>query len=235
MIKSGSKAVGYVARGMVLGSLIVIGASKLVERLTRYDSQGFNRNGYNKDGFDRDGYDVDGFDRFGRDAEGYDRNGFDRKGYNREGYDRQGYDRNFYSKTGLDRAGRTPAQYSDLLKRLYLRLQEAQSQLDKGDFRYAVSDARTVLEEVLRLVVEHAGGIEHSGDCILENLKICENRDLLSVSPTFIDRLHDVRHICNKVTHELDASDHLTHQKTFFVIMQTGDLMKTAEKKLCCA
>jgi len=33
----------------------------------------------------------------------------------------------------------------------------------------------------------------------------------------------------------LDASERLTHQKTYFVVMQTHDLLKSAEKTLCCA
>ena len=200
-----------------------------------YTSDGYNRDGRDRRGFNRAGFDADGFDRYGCDAEGYYRNGFDRNGYNRDGYDRQGYGRDFYSQAGFDRAGRTAPQYVDLMGRLYLRLRDAQHQLDIGEFRYAVNDARLVMEEALRLVVEHAGGTESSGDCLLENLKICENRGLLSVEATFIDRLHGVRHICNEVTHELDASDRLTHQKTFFVIMQTRDLLKSAEKTLCCA
>lgn len=285
-----SKMAFRMAGGVLGGVLLACGAKALYERLSRYNSQGFDQNGFDRDGYDcyglnsdgynRDGYDVDGFDRhgydeqgfdcegfdhqgytadgynrdgwdrrgfnragfdadgfdrYGCDAEGYNRNGFDRNGYNRDGYDRQGYGRNFYSQAGFDRAGRTAPQYIDLMGRLYLRLRDAQHQLNIGEFRYAVNDARLVMEEVLRLVVEHAGGTESSGDCLLENLKICENRGLLSVEAVFIDRLHGVRHICNEVTHELDASDRLTHQKTFFVIMQTRDLLKSAEKTLCCA
>lgn len=69
----------------------------------------------------------------------------------------------------------------------------------------------------------------------MDNLKICENSAVLPVDPTFIDRLHGVRHICNAVSHELDASDRLNHRKTLFVITQTHDLLKSAEKTLCCA
>lgn len=205
-----------------------------------YDYQGYTADGYNREGrdrrgFNRAGFDSEGYDRYGRDAEGYYRNGFDRNGFNRNGYDRQGYGRNYYSEAGFDRAGRNIQQYVNLLGRLYIRLHDAQRQLDLGEFRYAVSDARLVMEEALRLIVEHAGGSESSGDCLLENLKICENKSLLPVEAVFIDRLHGVRHICNEVTHELDASDRLTHQKTFFVIMQIRNLLKSAEKTLCCA
>lgn len=200
-----------------------------------YTADGYNREGLDRRGFNRAGFDADGFDRYGRDAEGYYRNGFDRNGFNRDGYDRQGYGRNFYSASGFDRAGRSETQYIKLMGRLYVRLNDAQHQMDIGEYRYAVNDARLVMEEALRLIVEHAGGTEYSGDCLLENLKICENKSLLHEEPVFIDRLHGVRHICNAVTHELDASERLTHQKTYFVIMQTRDLLKSAEKTLCCA
>ena len=205
-----------------------------------YDHQGFTADGYDRNGrdrrgFNRDGFDAEGYDRFGRDADGYYRNGFDRDGFNRAGYDRQGYGRDYYSATGFDRAGRTPRQYVDLLGRLYIRLHDAKRQLDLGEYRYAVNDARLVMEEALRLVVEHAGGVDSTGDCLLENLKICEDRSLLAVEEVFIDRLHGVRHICNEVTHELEASERLTHQKSYFVVMQTHDLLKSAEETLCCA
>ena len=205
-----------------------------------YDHQGFTADGYNRDGvdrrgFNRAGFDSEGYDRYGRDAEGYHRNGFNREGFNRDGYDRQGYGRNFYSEAGFDRAGRNSGNYVDYLGRLYLRLRDAQRQMEIGEFRYAINDARLVMEEALRLVVEHASGMDNIGDSLLENLKICENKGLLAVEPIFMDRLHGVRHICNEVTHELSASDRLTHQKTYFVIMQTRDLLKTAETTLCCA
>ena len=274
-----------VAGGLLGGALLVCGADLLIDRLTRYDANGFDkhgfdregydRHGYNMDGYNRAGFDIDGFDQHGYDelgfdcegydhqgftADGYDRNGRDRRGFNRDGFDAEGYDRfgrdadgyyrngfdrdgfnragygrDYYSATGFDRAGRTPRQYVDLLGRLYIRLHDAKRQLDLGEYRYAVNDARLVMEEALRLVVEHAGGVDSTGDCLLENLKICEDRSLLAVEEVFIDRLHGVRHICNEVTHELEASERLTHQKTYFVVMQTHDLLKSAEETLCCA
>lgn len=289
MIKLNSKNAIEAACGAVIGTLLIMGADWIYDRLIRYDAQGFdksgydregydrygynsdgyNRNGYSIDGFDkhgydelgfdcygfdhqgytadgynkdgldrrgfnREGYDAEGYDRFGRDSEGYYRNGYDMSGFNREGYDRQGYGRNFYSAAGFDRAGRTEHQYVDLMGRLHVRLNDAQRQLDIGEYRYAINDARLVMEEAIRLIVEHASGMDYSGDCLLENLKICENKSLLQVDPIFIDRLHGVRHICNEVSHELDASERLTHQKTYFVIMQTRDLLESAKKVLYC-
>ena len=208
-----------------------------------YDAEGFDKNGYSPDGYDRDGRDhrgydrngfsKDGFDRYGYDADGFSRSGYSVDGFDREGYDRQGYGRNFYNSSGIDRAGRNSMQYYDLLGRLHVRLNDAKHQLDLGTFRYAINDARLVMDEAIRLVVEHAGGTNGSGDGLLDNLKICESKSLLPVDSLFIDRLHGVRLLCNSVTHELDASDQLTHQKTYFVLMQTRDLLKVAETTLC--
>ena len=127
------------------------------------------------------GFNAEGFDRYGRDAEGYSKNGYDREGFNREGFDRQGYGRDFYSKSGFDRAGKNAGNYADYIGKLYLRLQDAQRQMENGIFRYAINDARLVMEETLRLVVEHACGIDSIGDGLLENLKICENKGLRSI------------------------------------------------------
>jgi len=281
------KAILGVAGGVIGSALLAYGVDILVDRLTRYDAQGFdkhgfdkagydrygynaegyNRSGYNIDGFDRHGYDeqgfdcegydrlgytadgynrdgldrsgfnragydMNGFDRYGRDADGYSRSGFSRDGFDREGLDRQGYGRNRYNNAGFDRAGHTAPFYVDYLGKLYLRLNDAKRQLDAGEYRYAIYDARLVLEEALRLVVEHSVGIENSGDKLLENLKICENKQLLDVGSDFIDRLHGVRGICNATTHEIDASERLSHEKTYFVIMQTRDFLKSAEAVL---
>lgn len=290
MIKLDRTTAIGVAGGAVIGTLVIIGVDRLIDHLTRYDANGFDklgfdrdgydRHGYNREGYNRAGYDIDGFDRhgfddqgfdcegydhqgftadgydrsgrdrrgfnrdgfdaegydrFGRDVDGYYRTGFDRDGFNRAGYDRHGYGRDYYSTTGFDRAGRTSGQYVELLVPLYDRLRDAKYQLDHGEYRYAINDARLVMEEILRLVVEHAGGVDGKGDCLLENLRICENKTLLPVEDVVIDRLHDVRHICNEVTHEIEASERLTHPKTYFVVMQTHDLLKAAEKTLCCA
>lgn len=236
----GYNIAGYNRKGYDIDGFDRHGYDELGFDCEGFDHQGFTADGYNRDGWDRrgfnrQGYDAEGFDRYGRDAEGYYRNGYDRDGFNRDGYDRQGYGRDFYSESGFDRAGKSSENYVDYIGKLYLRLRDAHRQMENGAFRYAINDARLVMEETLRLVVEHASGTDNIGDGLLENLKICENKNLLSVEPEFIDRLHGVRHICNEVTHELAASDRLTHQKTYFVIMQTRDLLKSAETTLCCA
>ena len=220
-----------------------------------YDADGFNRQGYNSDGFDRQGFDIngfkregldkhgydrkgfdaDGYDRFGRDAEGYNRNGYGIDGYNRAGYDWGGFGRDKYNNSGIDRSGHDRNYYSNQIGHLRDRLDDAYKQLQSGEYRYAVYDSRVVMEEALRLIVEHSEGEDELGDKMLVNLKICEHKHLLGNDSDFIDRLHEVRHICNANGHELDAEDSMTHNKVHFIIMQIRDLLDSAESTLVTA
>ena len=206
-----------------------------------FDSEGFDRQGYGADGydrsgrdrrgFDRNGFDIDGFDRFGRDAEGFRRNGYGLDGFNRDGYDWQGYGRDRYNAAGIDRAGHDRDYYSDHIDQLRGRLDEAYQQLKRGEYRYAVYDARVVMEDALRMIVQHAEGSNDSDDRMLINLKICERKRLLNDNE-FLDRLHDVRRICNANGHELDAETGMSHNKVHFVVMQIRDLLDSAEQTL---
>lgn len=201
-----------------------------------YDRQGFNRDGYDRNGrdkrgFDRDGLDIDGYDRFGRDAEGYRRNGFGSDGFNRAGFDWQGYGRDYYNISGIDRAGHCRQYYSDYLEQLRERLDDAYHQLQNGEFRYALYDARIVMDQALRMIVQHAEGAEDTDDRMLINLKKCENQHLLN-DIAFLDRLHSVRRICNANGHELGTEDSMTHNKVHFVIMQIRDLLDSTECSL---
>ncbi len=196
-----------------------------------YDIDGYNRSGRDKRGFDRNGFDVDGFDRFGRDAEGYRRNGFGIDGFNREGFDYHGFDRDRYNNSGFDRAGKCRQYYSDRIEQLRERLDKAYKQLKNGQYCYAIYDARVVMEDALRLIVQHAQGNSETDDGILINLKVCEHKHLLEDN-AFLDRLHDVRRICNSNGHELDAESDMSHNTVHFVIMQIRDLLDSAEKTL---
>lgn len=79
---------------------------------TKYDINGFDKEGYNEDGIGMDGLDREGFNSEGIDLEGYDRDGFnsegvDREGYHRDGYNDEGIDREGYNREGLDKDGNT--------------------------------------------------------------------------------------------------------------------------------
>lgn len=196
-----------------------------------YDADGYDRSGRNKRGYDRNGYDHNGFNRFGLDAEGFNRRGYDRDGFNRSGYDRYGYGRDYYNASGVDRAGYSRDYYADHLDQLHIRLDEAHKQLKRGEYRYAVYDARIVMEETLRMIVQHALGPNYSDDKMLVNLKICEKKQLLK-DADFLNNLHSVRRICNDNGHNLDAGAGMSHKKVHFVVMQTRDLLGIAEQIL---
>ena len=107
---------GEMLIGAALGTLLTISVDAAYKFATRYDKDGFGKDGYNKAGVDRDGYHRDGFNDLGFDRNGYDRDGFDKKGYNKEGfnrqgYDQQGFDRNGRDRRGFDRNGRNAAGY----------------------------------------------------------------------------------------------------------------------------
>lgn len=196
-----------------------------------YDAEGFDRSGRDKRGYDRRGFDAEGFDRYGLDAEGYRRNGFGLDGYNREGFDSCGFGPDRYDARGLDRAGHCRQYYSDRFAALSDRLEEAWGRLKQKEYRYAIYDARVVLEDALRLRVQHELGVRDNDDRILANLKTCEQRKLLG-DEAFLDRLHGVRKICNANGHELDAEDSMTHNKVHFVLKQVEELLQAAEKEL---
>lgn len=189
-----------------------------------FDKQGFNHAGLDSDGFNSDGYDKDGYDRYGLDVEGYDRLGYGPDGFNRSGLDFEGYGRDKYNADGIDRAGCNKGAYYAQLKRLSVRLQEAYTQLQYGDYRYSLHDVRSVLEELLILIVQHSGGKDKVGDKILINLKICQHQELLD--RRLISRLHGVRKICNISIHEIDAEEKIDKKAVSFANRTVSDLLE---------
>jgi hypothetical protein len=81
--------------------------------------------------------------------------------------------------------------------------------------------------------ISRTGGRQHNGFNARQRLQMSFVE--LSCQGAIAAYVPDVRHICNEVTHEIEASERLTHPKTYFVVMQTHDLLKAAEKTLCCA
>lgn len=189
-----------------------------------FDKQGYNHAGFDSDGYNREGYDKDGYNRQGQDIEGYDRFGIGADGYNKFGFDIQGFGRDKYNADGIDRAGCNKGAYFSQLNRLSVRLQEAYTQLQYGDFRYSLHDVRSVMEELLILIVQHSGGKEKVGDRILYNLKICQYQELLNRQ--LISRLHSVRKICNISIHEFDAEEKIDEKAVSFANRTVSDLLE---------
>lgn len=231
--KLGYNRVGYDSYGYDKNGFDMRGFDKEGYDENGFSENGFDREGRDKYGYDREGFDREGYDRWGYDSQGYKRNGFDNEGFNREGVDWQGYLKNGYNQSGIDRAECDRQYYAGVIKKLRFRLDESYQQLQQGKFRYALHDARIVLEEILRLIVQHTNGAAEGDDSIFENMKICERKQLLGDDTELLTRLHEVRHICNFNGHEFTAEERMNHGKVYFVIMQTKDLLNIAEDILC--
>ena len=241
MSKVNSNSKKLVGGGIVF-SLIIFVIRMIVHKTknNKYDEDGYDRHGYDLDGFDkfgrnqkgydRDGYDKDGYNSRGLDKEGFNRKGYGIDGFNRQGYDRQGYGRDKYNIKGLDRANKTRDDYSSLITRLNVRLDEAHQQLRQNNYRYAVQDARLVMEEILHAIIQHDQGHNDIDDSMLKNLRICEKKGLINNET--LRRLHSIRRIGNENGHELDAEDSLTYNKVHFVIKEVRDLLEFAEQFL---
>lgn len=227
--RSGYNALGYNKEGFDIRGFDKDGFDK-----NGFSKEGFDREGRDKRGYNKEGFDIEGFDRWGYDLDGYRRNGFDREGFNREGVDWQGYFRNGYNQSGVDRAQYDRRYYAGVIRKLRFRLDESYQQLQKGQFRYALYDTRIVLEETLKLIVQHTNGTADGDDSIFENMKICEKQRLLGDDSELMNRLHEVRHICNYNGHEFTAEENMNHSKVYFVIMQIKDLLNIAEDVLVC-
>lgn len=195
-----------------------------------FDKQGFNHVGLDSDGFNREGYDKDGYNRQGKDVEGFDRFGIGPDGFNKHGFDLQGFGRDKYNADGIDRAGCNKGAYLTQLNRLSVRLQEAYTQLQYGDYRYSLHDVRSVMEELLILIVQHSGGKDKVGDRILYNLKTCQYQEL--IDRKLISRLHAVRKICNISIHEIDAEEKIDEKDVSFANRTVSDLLEDSYKAL---
>lgn len=219
------------------------------------DRDGYHRDGYNdedfdRDGFDRDGYNHKGFDRSGRDKRGYDQNGRNEAGYDRRGYDIEGYDnhgfaedgfnredldcdgfnRHGYNVAGIDRNRKCKEVYEKLFVLLHGYLQKAFTLHKKGEYAYALYEARRVLEETLEQFITHYLGESMLGKTPEENINICYHKRLLSEDVA--QSLHSARRQCNKDPHEIDARDSLDPQTVWTVLLQVESFLEIAENDL---
>lgn len=235
--RNGFNSSGYDRKGYNLQGYNKCGYDAEGYDVQGYNAKGFARNGFNADGFDtnrfdQDGRDQEGFNRAGYDAEGFHRNGYNRNGFNREGYDWQGYGRDGYNVSGIDRYGNNRQYYTQYIAKLFTIKEKAFKQMKDGEFVYALLDARMILEEVINLVVGHSIGEKGIGDNLLENLKICEKKNLLKEDEDYMNRLHGVRKLCNPNMHSISNTESLTYNQVYFAIMQIKDLLTVAENVL---
>lgn len=100
-----AKTVVWTGVGIIGAVLLEAGIEWLVDKFSKYDSNGFDSNGFDREGYNRKGYNAAGYNRKGFNTRGYDSNGFDINGYNSEGYDVNGFDRSGFDAEGYDKQG----------------------------------------------------------------------------------------------------------------------------------
>lgn len=137
-----------------------------------------------------------------------------------------------YNLAGFDPAGHTPRYYIHMLRDLRIRLNDACRQINGGELRYAVYDTRTVMDEALRMVVNHSDGTAGTEQAMVDNLDACENRHLIRGDREFFSRLHRIRVMGNANGHRIDAEKRETGDKVCSAIMTIHELLNRAEAAL---
>lgn len=138
-----------------------------------------------------------------------------------------------YHPSGLSRQECDRQFYAGHIKKLRRRLDEAYQQMQQGQFRYAVFDTCTVMDEALKLLIRQINGEEEIDRNLITNLKICERKQLFGKDLGFIERLHEVFHICNMNGNDFASEETLNYNKVYFAIMQIKDLLNFVESTLC--
>ena len=137
-----------------------------------------------------------------------------------------------YNNVGVDPAGHSPRYYVQMIRKLRVRLNDACRQINGGELRYAVYDTRTVMDETLRMVVNHSDGSTGNEQSMIDNLVTCENRHLISGNKEFFSRLHRIRIMCNTNGHRIDAEKTETGNKVCSAITMIHELINRAEAVL---
>jgi len=83
----------------------ILEAGQLDNREYKYNTQGYDIDGFNAQGFNALGYDINGFNIDGFNASGFNTQGYDLEGYNVGGYNTAGYNRQGFNMTGYNSAG----------------------------------------------------------------------------------------------------------------------------------
>lgn len=107
------------------------------------------------------------------------------------------------------------------IKLFRYQLDEAYQEMQKGKFQAALQKADKVMNEIVKMIIQHEYGIGYTLDNISVNIKICEREQLL------VKRLYKVYLICGR--YKVNGAEMITRRKVYFVIMQIKDLINLAE------
>jgi len=83
----------------------VLETGQVDNREYKYNTQGYDIDGFNAQGFNALGYDINGYNQDGFNASGFNTQGYDLEGYNVGGYNTAGYNRQGFNMTGYNSAG----------------------------------------------------------------------------------------------------------------------------------
>ena len=132
-----------------------------------------------------------------------------------------------YDEMGLDQAGFSRKFYQTVLDRSIDRICDAGRQMKAGNYQYAVFDSRSVAESAVKFLLRHNG---FETDRFEDDIELCRSHSLITNS--MADKLHGVRLLGNFNGHCMYAPSNLTHEKAFFSIMQTLELLSEMEIQL---
>lgn len=198
---------GYNSKGYDKNGYNRSGYNKKGYDKTGYDSEGYDKNGYNRSGYNRSGYNSSGYDRDGFKIDGYDRNG-----YNRDGYDTHGYDKYGFNKCEKNKSGQTRDEVAgDLLKIVQLA-KKAEQQMKHSEFKYALTDCRSALETLIKILIKHKLGEGFVEGKFAANIEVCKKNGLISERE--YDFLNSSRYHCNDAVHDIHEKN---YDQVFFV------------------
>lgn len=84
------------------------------------------------------------------------------------------------------------------IKLFRYQLDEAYQEMQKGKFQAALQKADKVMNEIVKMIIQHEYGIGYTLDNISVNIKICEREQLLGKNKLFVKRLYKVYLICGR-------------------------------------
>ena len=109
------------------------------------------------------------------------------------------------------------------------KLERADSQINAGEYGYALQDIRIGLEIGVKCILSHYASESEISKQLAENITTCENKRLLSSD--FAKMLKKASAICNKELH--DTREYNTHNQVRFAFHSLEDLCQEIEKYTC--
>lgn len=121
--------------------------------------------------------------------------------------------------------------YAEKIKKLRYLLDEAYQQMQQGQYRYAIYDAKCVMKMAIKILLRYKNK-GYATDDLLMNIKICERKKLLGTDKDFINSMYEVYHMCGCEKQIFNKGKYIKQRKVHFVIMQLKDLLNFVEGEI---